>query len=126
VSGVRRQWTEKFDAPLNRGLTARPVVLAKTYEPGASRSRREVAIRAGRSMTGFATELSPEIQSSVSGDACGFGAVPAPGRGGLDPVASRGFRAVEGFVGCLDDFFRRWIFPPRSGHADACSHREFV
>jgi hypothetical protein len=34
VSGLRRQWTEKFDTPIDRGLTARPVVLAKTYEPG--------------------------------------------------------------------------------------------
>jgi hypothetical protein len=29
-----RQWPEKFDASFDRGLTARPVVLAKTYEPG--------------------------------------------------------------------------------------------
>jgi hypothetical protein len=36
VSGLRRQWSEKLDPTSYRGLTARPVVLAKTYEPGAS------------------------------------------------------------------------------------------
>jgi len=36
VSGLRRQWTEKLSSTFYRGLTARPVVLAKTYEPGAS------------------------------------------------------------------------------------------
>jgi len=40
MSGLRREWTETFNAPIDRGLTARPVVLAKTYEPGASCSRR--------------------------------------------------------------------------------------
>jgi hypothetical protein len=49
VPDLRRQRTEKFDASYDRGLTARPVVLAKTYAPGASCSRRDVAIRAGRS-----------------------------------------------------------------------------
>jgi len=41
VSGLCRQWTEKFDASFDRGLTARPVVLAKTCEPGLPCSRRE-------------------------------------------------------------------------------------
>jgi hypothetical protein len=50
MSGVCRQWTENFDTSFDRGLTARPVVLAKTYEPGASRSRREVVFRARRSV----------------------------------------------------------------------------
>jgi hypothetical protein len=48
MSVVRREWTETFDAPIDRGLTARPVVLAKTDEPGASCSRRKLTIRAGR------------------------------------------------------------------------------
>ena len=34
VSCLRGQRTEKLDPTENRGLTARPVVLAKTYEPG--------------------------------------------------------------------------------------------
>ena len=46
---LRRQRTEKFDASYDRGLTARPVVLAKTYAPGASCSRPDMTIRAGRS-----------------------------------------------------------------------------
>jgi hypothetical protein len=36
MSGLRRQWTEKLDPTFCRGLTARPVVLAKTCEPGPS------------------------------------------------------------------------------------------
>jgi hypothetical protein len=51
MSGVCRQWTESFDASFDRGLTARPVVLAKTYEPGASRSRREWRSGPGVTMT---------------------------------------------------------------------------
>jgi hypothetical protein len=31
-----RQRTEQFNSPIDRGLTARPVVLAKTFEPGSS------------------------------------------------------------------------------------------
>jgi hypothetical protein len=98
VSRLCRQRTEKFSAPHDRGLTARPVVLAKTYEPGASRSRREVAIRAARF---------PEKHSrSASGDARGFAADPSSGSR-FDPVSSCSFCTVEGFVGCLDDFFGR-------------------
>jgi len=44
VSGLCRQRTEEFSAPPDRGLTARPVVLAKTYEPGAPCSRTKVAV----------------------------------------------------------------------------------
>ena len=34
VSSMRRHWKEKLHATFDRGLTARPVVLAKTYSPG--------------------------------------------------------------------------------------------
>jgi hypothetical protein len=48
-----------------------------------------------------------------SGDAGGFGAGSAArSGGGFDPVASRRFRTVKSFIGCLDDFFRRCVFPP--------------
>jgi hypothetical protein len=51
VPGLRRQRSEKSDSSFfYRGLTARPVVLAKTFEPGAS-SFLEMTIRAGRSFT---------------------------------------------------------------------------
>jgi hypothetical protein len=61
-----------------------------------------------------------------SGDAGGFSAGSAPGsRGDFDPIASCGFRAVEGFIGCLEDFFGRRIFSPRSCNTKTCSHREF-
>ncbi len=52
MSGLCRQWTENFDTSFDRRLTARPVVLVKTYEPGTSCSRREVMFRARRSITG--------------------------------------------------------------------------
>jgi hypothetical protein len=62
----------------------------------------------------------------ASGDAGGFGAGSAPGSGGnFDPIASCGFRAIEGFIGCLKDFFGRRMFSPRSCNAKTCSHREF-
>jgi hypothetical protein len=100
MSRLCRQWTEKFDASFDRGLTARPVVLAKTYEPGALRSRNVVAFRARRPHEG-------------SGNAGRFGAGSAVRSGsGFDPVASCRFRTVKSFIGCLDDFFRRWVFPP--------------
>jgi hypothetical protein len=35
VSGLRRHRKEELNPTFYRGLTARPVVLAKTYEPGA-------------------------------------------------------------------------------------------
>jgi hypothetical protein len=109
VSGVCRQWTENFDTSFDRGLTARPVVLAKTYEPGASRSRREVAFRARRSIP---RRSIPRRFIRCSGDAGGFAAASAARScSGFDSVASCGFRAIEGFIGCLDYFFRRCIFP---------------
>jgi hypothetical protein len=35
MSGVRGHWTKKLTSTFYCRLTARPVVLAKTYEPGA-------------------------------------------------------------------------------------------
>jgi hypothetical protein len=35
VPGMRRHWKKQLSSTFYRGLTARPVVLAKTYEPGA-------------------------------------------------------------------------------------------
>src|ERR1700693_915426 len=99
MSGLCRQWTESFDASSDRGLTARPVVLAKTYEPGASRSRREWRSGPGVRM--------------LSGDTGCFGAGSAPrSRGGFNPIAPCRFGAVESLIGGLDDFFRRRIVPP--------------
>jgi len=46
VSGLCRQWTEKFDASFDRGLTARPVVLRKRTSPG--RHAPAVKWRSGR------------------------------------------------------------------------------
>jgi hypothetical protein len=49
MSSLLRQRTEKLHATFYRGLTARPVVLAKTYEPGfAMLSRPEMAARVRR------------------------------------------------------------------------------
>ena len=107
MSGVCRQWTENFDTSFDRGLTARPVVLAKTYELGASRSRREVVFRARRSV------IAVNDYCTRSGDAGGLGAASVAGsRSGFDAITSCRFRAVKGFVGCLDDFFRGFIFLP--------------
>jgi hypothetical protein len=117
MSGLRRQWTGKYHAPIDRGLTARPVVLAKTYEPGASRSRRDVTIRAGRFNFPVRGTAAPRRRSR---DSSSFPAHSSPGsRGRLDPIASSGLGAVESLVGCLDHFFRRPVSPPRSCHSDA-------
>jgi hypothetical protein len=48
VSNLRWQRTEKICVPHDRGLTARPVVLAKRTSPGVI-FPRDVAIRAARS-----------------------------------------------------------------------------
>jgi hypothetical protein len=48
VSGLRGKWTEKLNSTYNCGLTARPVVLARTYEPGSITYRPEVMVRARR------------------------------------------------------------------------------
>ncbi len=48
-----------------------------------------------------------------SGAGDGFGSsAAAHSKGDFDAVASSGFRAVEGFIGCLNDFFRRCCFLP--------------
>jgi len=50
VSGLRGQWTEKLNSTFDCGLTARPVVLAKTYEPGVSCfPPQKMILRAARS-----------------------------------------------------------------------------
>jgi hypothetical protein len=59
MSGLCRQWTEKFEASFDRGLTARPVVLAKTYEPG----RHAPAVSGDPGRTFFRSFL-PEGSSS--------------------------------------------------------------
>ena len=43
MSGVRRHGTEELHSTFNRGLTAQPVVLAKTYEPGCRAPRNSDA-----------------------------------------------------------------------------------
>jgi len=63
VSGLRRHWKKRPGDSFDRGLTARPVVLAKTYEPGASRSRREVATGLGVPLAPIGEQWDEEIGS---------------------------------------------------------------
>jgi hypothetical protein len=78
MSGVQRQRKERFDSPIDCRLTARPVVLAKTYGPGSFLQRklqgpgRTFFEAPGSFLTSGFLPLRNRFQARDSGDAGGF------------------------------------------------------
>ena len=113
MSRLRGHGPEAPNPTYDRGLTARPVVLAKRSEPGHHTSRPTVD-GPGRTFPGaIFSWVFPELLVEVepSGNSSSFDASPPTRRGrGLNPVPPVGFGAVERLVGRLQDVFGIRLF----------------
>ena len=128
MSGLRGEWTEKLYPTYYCGLTARPVVLAKTHEPGT------VTVPALKGWSGLDVPPLIGVATSprrvpISVDhlaARGFAAASPPRRAScLDPVAASSFGAVECLIGCFDHLVNRKTPVAGAGHTDARRNRKF-